>query len=118
VRAASRLVSTLKLYEMTGTPAVYGTFTVTSPGVVNWITPPQMHINLEASSSVRELPSSTVGAPGIQGASVFGMQGMGVSAPIAAAVADATEGFARDVHIPNGLMLTMDTWSMMFASDT
>jgi hypothetical protein len=41
---------------------------------------------------------------------------MGVSTPIAAAVAAATEGFAGDMHIPNGMMFTIGTWSMMFAS--
>ena len=35
---------------------------------------------------------------------VCGMQGYGVRTPSAAAVAAATCGFARDVHIPNGCM--------------
>ena len=42
-----------------------------------------------------------------------GMQGMGVSTPMAAAVADATVGFAKDWHIPKGAILTMGLLSMM-----
>ena len=30
----------------------YGTITVNSPGVTNWITPPQMHMSFETLSSV------------------------------------------------------------------
>jgi hypothetical protein len=44
------------------------------------------------------------------------MHGMGVSTPNAAAVAAATEGFAGDMHTPNGMMFTMGRWSMMLAS--
>jgi hypothetical protein len=35
------------------------------------------------------------------------MQGMGVSTPMAAAVAAATMGFAGDMHIAKGMMLAM-----------
>ena len=45
------------------------------------------------------------------------MQGVGVSAPIAADVADAVVGFARLEHMPNGMMFTIGTWSMMFAAN-
>jgi len=44
------------------------------------------------------------------------MHGIGVSTPIAAAVAAATEGFVGDMHMPNGIMFVMGIWSMMFAS--
>ena len=44
-----------------------------------------------------------------------GMQGIGVSTPIAAAVAEATVGFAMDLHIPKGLMLSIGAKSIMFA---
>jgi hypothetical protein len=57
-----------------------------------------------------------VGAPGAQGAGVTGIHGIGVSTPIAADVAAATVGFAMLLHIPNGMMLTMGTLSMMFAA--
>jgi hypothetical protein len=41
------------------------------------------------------------------------MQGMGVSTPIAADVADATVGLANDWHIPNGAMFTIGLLSMI-----
>lgn len=44
--------------------------------------------------------TSTVGAPGAHGAAQAGTQGIGVSTPIAAAVALATVGFARLLHMP------------------
>jgi hypothetical protein len=58
----------------------------------------------------------TVGAPGAHGAGMTGTHGIGVRAPKAAAVADATAGFASDEHIPNGMMFTSGLLSMMFAS--
>ena len=45
------------------------------------------------------------------------MQGVGVSTPIAAMVADAVVGFARLEHMPNGMTFTIGTWSMMFAAN-
>ena len=39
--------------------------------------------------------------PGAQGATITGTQGIGVNTPIAAAVADATVGLPRLLHIPN-----------------
>ena len=83
--------------------------TVNSPGVTNVMTPAHMHMSVWVLSSVGMLPSSTVGAPGTQGATVIGMHGMGVSTPIAAAVAAATIGFAGDIHMPNGMIFTMGT---------
>jgi hypothetical protein len=47
------------------------------------------------------LHNSTVGDPGAHGAAHAGIHGIGVSAPSAAAVAEATVGFARLLHIPN-----------------
>jgi hypothetical protein len=44
------------------------------------------------------------------------MQGIGVSVPIAAAVADATVGLARLLQTPKGRMLSIGTWSMMLAA--
>lgn len=61
-------------------------------------------------------PTSTVGDPGTHGAGITGMQGMGVSAPIAAAVAEATVGFAMELHMPNGMMFTIGTLSLMVAT--
>ena len=53
--------------------------------------------------------------PGLQGM-VTGTHGMGVSVPIAAAVAAATVGFVWDLHIPNGRMLVIGAQSMMLAA--
>jgi hypothetical protein len=58
----------------------------------------------------------TVGEPGTHGAGITGMHGIGVNTPNAAAVADATVGFANDEHMPNGIMFTIGLLSMMLAS--
>lgn len=71
------------------------------------MTPPHMHMHLEVMFSAGAPPTITVGAPGTQGATVLGMQGMGVNTPSAAAVAEATVGLANDMHTPNGGMLAM-----------
>jgi len=60
-------------------------------------------------------PIMQVGEPGVQGI-VTGMQGMGVRTPRAAAVAAATVGFAMDIHMPKGGMLTIGAQSMMVAA--
>jgi hypothetical protein len=58
----------------------------------------------------------TFALPGAQGATVFGMHGMGVRTPSAAAVADATVGFMSDVHMPNGGKFTIGFLSMIVAA--
>ena len=73
-----------------------GTITVNWPGKLMEITPPHMQISLELLFRAGMLPSSTVGAPGNQGAIVIGMQGIGTNTPRAAAVMAATIGFAID----------------------
>lgn len=45
-----------------------------------------------------------------------GMQGMGVNTPRAAAVAEATVGLARDMHVPKVGMFTMGLNSMIVAA--
>ena len=60
-------------------------------------------------------PDITVGEPGTHGA-VIGVHGIGVSTPKAAAVAAATAGFARLMHIENEVMLTNGLLSRMFAT--
>lgn len=82
------------------------------------MTPAHMHISVDVLSSVGMFPSRTVGAPGTQGLTVAGMHGMGVNTPMAAAVAEATIGFAGDMHIPKGMMLVIGIKSMMLASGT
>jgi hypothetical protein len=49
----------------------------------------------------------------IHGAGVTGTHGIGVSTPNAAAVAEATIGFAIDRHRPKGTMLTIGLLSKM-----
>jgi len=71
---------------------------------------------MEVSLSAGLLLIITLGDPGAQGATVAGMQGMGVSTPRAAAVADAVAGNAREEQTPNGKILTMGLWAMMLAA--
>jgi hypothetical protein len=68
--------------------------------------PPHEHINLQLLFKAGILPSITVAEPGIHGAAVAGTQGIGVSTPIAAEVDAATVGFANEVHIAKGGILT------------
>ena len=58
----------------------------------------------------------TVGEPGVQGATVLGMQGWGVRTPNAADVAAATWGLANEVHMMKGLMLAIGLLSIMVAA--
>jgi hypothetical protein len=59
---------------------------------------------------------STFALPGTQGPAVLGTHGIGVRTPSAAAVADATVGFASEVHMPNGGMFTIGLLSMIVAA--
>lgn len=94
----------------------YGIWCVICPGMATVMTPAQRHINWQVLSSAGMLPTITVGTPGTQGDGVFGMHGIGVSTPSAAAVAAATIGLAGLMHTPNGMMLSIGTWSMMLAA--
>lgn len=96
-------------------PPCYGISTVYCPGRMTPIIPPQMHMHFEESFSAGILPTSTVGDPGTHGAAMTGIQGIGVSTPIAAAVAAATVGLARELHMQKGCMFTMGLLSMIFA---
>jgi len=80
------------------------------------MTPAHMHISFEFESSAGMLPMRTVGAPGAHGAAVAGTQGIGVSTPSAAVVAEATTGFAMDEHMPKGGILAIGAKSMMVAA--
>lgn len=84
------------------------------PGMFIDMLPPKAHMSLQLSSSAGMFVMSCL-PPGAHGATMTGTQGMGVSTPIAAAVAEATVGFASDVHMPNGIMLANGTKSMMVA---
>jgi hypothetical protein len=82
---------------------------VTWPGTVMVIIPPHMHVHIELLLSAGMLAMRTVGAPGVQGAVVAGIHGMGVSTPKAAAVAAATVGLAGHMHMAKGMIFTMGT---------
>ena len=75
-----------------------------------------MHMHLEVSFNAGMLPIITVAEPGAQGAVVFGTHGIGVKTPSAAAVAEATVGFAIEEHIPNVGMFTIGLESMILAA--
>src|ERR1044072_4326512 len=75
-----------------------------------------MHVHLDVLVNAGIFPIVTVGDPGVQGAGVFGMHGIGVKTPIAADVAEATAGLARDMHIPKGGMFIIGLLSMMVAA--
>jgi hypothetical protein len=72
-------------------------------------------MHFEQSFSAGNPPISTVGEPNTHGEAVEGTQGIGVSTPIAAAVAAATAGLARELHIPKGNIFDMGLLSMIFA---
>lgn len=75
-----------------------------------------MHISLDELFKAGIFFISTVGEPGTQGATVFGIQGIGVKTPKAAAVAEATVGLAIDIHTPNGRIFTIGLLSIIFAT--
>jgi hypothetical protein len=86
------------------------------PALLTWITPPHMHIRVDVLLSAGILLIKNVGAPTTHGAVVAGTQGIGVRAPMAAAVAAATVGLASELHMPKGMMLTSGALSIMFAA--
>ena len=90
--------------------------TVNWAGLMMLINPPQLQISLELLFRAGWPPMRTVGWPGVQGATVAGMQGMGVKTPRAAAVAAATVGLAGEEHIPKLARLRKGLLSMMLAA--
>jgi hypothetical protein len=84
-----------------------GTSVVVCPGKTIEITPAHAHTHLEVSFSAGIFATHSVGEPGVQGAKIFGVHGIGVNTPRAADVAEATEGFATELHIPKGMMFTI-----------
>lgn len=66
------------------------------PGELIEIEPPKLQTNFALSSSAGIFEIFTFVALGVQGATVVGTHGIGVSTPIAAAVAAATVGLAID----------------------
>lgn len=80
------------------------------------MTPPQIQLHVEVLFKAGMPPSMTVAEPGAHGAGVLGMQGIGVSTPSAAAVAEATVGLAMDMHMPKGAMFAIGWLSMILAA--
>ena len=91
---------------------------VPCPGFVIVMTPPQVHIRVQVALSAGLFLIMTVGDPGVHGAVVTGMQGMGVSTPSAAEVAAATCGLDGVVHMPNGMIFFMGMLSIIVAAGT
>lgn len=85
------------------------------PGDTICITPPQLHMHLHVLFTAGFPPTRTVGEPGAHGAAGTGIHGIGVRTPSAAAVAAATCGFAKEVHIPKGIMFIIGILSVMQA---
>jgi len=65
----------------------------------------QLHLDVLFNAGIDAI--RTVGDPGVQGVTVTGMQGCGVSTPSAAVVAAATWGLAKLEHTPKGMMFTI-----------
>src|SRR5262245_63116500 len=84
--------------------------------MVTVMTPPHTHMHVLPDVTAGWPPISVRVATGIHGPAGFGTHGIGVSTPRAAAVAEATDGLANEVHIPKGGMLVTGTISMMFAA--
>src|SRR4051812_17733714 len=80
------------------------------------MTPPYAHWHMEPETRAGCPPRVVLMAPGIHGAGTRGTHGIGVSTPRAAAVAAATVGFARLLHMPNGGMLAPPALSIVVAA--
>jgi hypothetical protein len=83
--------------------------------MVIWMIPPQAQLQVEPAVNAGFPPTSVLTAPGFHGV-VTGTHGMGVNTPSAAAVAVATVGLDRLVHMPKGGTFTSGTESMMLAA--
>ena len=84
--------------------------------MVTLITPAYAHIQQAPCTSAGAFLTMIVGAIGVHVPAITGTQGIGVSTPNAAAVAAATVGFAIDMHMPKGIMLTHGLQSMILAA--
>ncbi len=76
---------------------------------------PFPQINCESFVKHGAPPTIIVGFTDVQIPAAINIHGCGVSTPRAAAVADATCGFASEVHIPNGAILTFAAVSLIVA---
>ncbi len=74
--------------------------------------PPQAQNKQACFVNTGKGPIRAFGKRGSQGAGVIGKQGIGVNTPMAAAVATATIGLAKERQKPKGIMLTSGRWSI------
>ncbi len=95
--------------------AFQGTLVVAWPAKPIWITPPHEHMHFDVLFKAGCPPIMQVGEPGTHGA-VTGTHGIGVNTPNAAAVAEATVGFAIDEHMPKVGMFVIGIQSAMVAA--
>src|SRR5579884_2094357 len=93
--------------------ACHASRVLTDTGKMTEITPPQAQWHWADEVSAGVPPIRVWAAGGAHGAGVTGIQGMGVRTPSAAAVAEATVGLDRLVHIPNGGMFTIGMMSVI-----
>jgi hypothetical protein len=80
------------------------------------MTPPHEHVHVLGDVSAGWPPIMVRVATGTHGPIGLGTQGIGVSTPRAAAVAEATDGLANELHIPNGGMFVTGTMSAIVAA--
>ena len=71
------------------------------------IVPPYEHIHLLLSFRAACPITFTCVLPGVHGAAITGIHGIGVNTPMAAEVAEATVGLDNDWHIPKVGMLAI-----------
>lgn len=74
-----------------------------------------MQLHCEESVSADCPPICTVVEPGDHGATVLGIQGIGVKTPNAAAVAAATVGLDIELHMPKGSIFKIGLLSITVA---
>jgi hypothetical protein len=80
------------------------------------MTPPHMQLQVQVAVNAGKLLMVVAVAPGAHGVTVLGMHAEGVGTPRAAVVAAATAGLDCVVHMPNGGIFSIGTWSMMVAA--
>ncbi|BAY54565.1 response regulator receiver sensor signal transduction histidine kinase [Leptolyngbya boryana NIES-2135] len=78
--------------------------------------PPNAQLQIAVFGRAGILPIFTLIAPGDQGLTIAGIQGMGVRTPKAAAVAAATAGFAIELHMANGKIFAIGILSKIVAA--
>lgn len=88
----------------------------TVPGKVTLIIPPQAQLHRAPEQTAGVPPIRVVAVGGSHGPTGTGTHGIGVSTPKAAAVAAATVGLDRLVHIPKGGILSSGTMSSIVAA--